>query len=995
MRFYTIFLLAIFAQLIAAPLRAQGSGSDLSPTGKLEWQALAEIAKGNLKNGADLYGQAAELAKKENNPMQFYYRYCQATNLLNLKDKLGAKSCYEKNDAELIATMGQQSEWQCFSLMAKYNQHNDFMRTDSLAYYVEKMVELETRWALSPENSFAKALLCQSIFHHYGKQQQAETAYKYILKAYNLINSPALKNTYRGAEICQVYIMSAMYADKISADIKVLNSDLINFCQQNSPQMDILLSRLAKTNYILAYIKKDTSEIRRQEKFYTQTVQKGVKPLSLEMANYYNDLGMVANTVFKDPIKSLELVSKGTAILEQLNTPLARTNLGISCRMLGDAFNNPKSPAYNIQQAQFYYTKAANALLRPEYQLKGDGVFPDFSKPEVYCHNDIIMLYAMQGFFNANFPAYEQSPTLSAKNKLLDLCLKALALAERHKQKAHSEADLNHWEELYFKMNKNLGEIHYIWYQKEKSVEDLNKLLHYSEQYKGVKIRSHLNEEKALVLANINPQEIAEYKLRKAQQEEALLEYHQQTEDKNREKASYFLEVYYEKTKRLNDIKTSFKQKYPLYKKLTSQSENKTIAELQQLLKPDMLMLTYFHYKRGDGILTISKDSTWIQLRNTVGDSQLITWSALAKILKNPSTEPSAQQTEKAILARNLRGMGLNLLPNETNWEKKGIKTLLIVPHSYLSILPFELLLTAEVEKPSAYRDFPFLLKKYAIQYAPSATLWAENKQTSAQNINNGKLLAFAPSYQKDTGGKERAVVSNSPREHLSELKGTVKELQSLESNYYGDYLYGTAANEAAFKSKLNQRYAIYHLAMHGLLNEAKPALSALAFSEQKGSAEDDFLNAFEIAQLSVRSQLVVLSACETAAAQMQINEGAMSIARYFMYGGAPSVVATRWQVNDATTAFIMQNFYKGLYEGKAISQAMREAQLSYLSQAQGEAAHPFYWAAFMSVGDVDKSVYLADKNWAMRYLIIFGSVSLFIIGLGWWKYRQKGKKAA
>ena len=221
MRFYTILLLAIFSPFIVAPLQAQGSAADVSPTGRLEWQALAEIAKGNLKNGADLYGQAAELAKKENNPLQFYYRYCQATNLLNLKDKIGAKSCYEKNDTELMTTAGVKSEWQCFSLMAKYNQHNDFMRSDSLAYYVEKMVELDTRWELSPENSFAKALLCQAIFHHYGKQQQAETAYKYILKAYNLINNPALKKTYRGAEICQVYIMSAMYADKISTDIKI------------------------------------------------------------------------------------------------------------------------------------------------------------------------------------------------------------------------------------------------------------------------------------------------------------------------------------------------------------------------------------------------------------------------------------------------------------------------------------------------------------------------------------------------------------------------------------------------------------------------------------------------------------------------------------------------------------------------------------------------------------------------------------------------------
>ncbi len=995
MRLYPILLSIALLLSVAPVLSAQGKATDLSPTGVLEWQALKEISKNNFLEAANLYEKAAALAKSQNNPLQFYYRHCQASNLIGLKNKAEVQAIYAQNNTELALAGLDQSGWACFSLMAKYNLQNDFVRSDSLNYYVGKMQTAAEDWDLSPEYNFVRALLCKSIFYHYSKLQQAETAYKYMLQAYNLINSPEWKFSYVGVEISQLYIMSAMYADKTSSELKKLNNDLINVCAQNSPQMDVVAARFVKANYIQAYIKRDTSEIRRQQQIYTQMVQKVLQPQSLEMANYYNDLAMVENTIFKNPLKAWEFATKGMAILENLNSPLARTNLGISSRTIGDAFNNPKNPMYNVAQAKFYYKKSANALLNPNYQLKGENDFPDFSKAEVYCHNEIIMLYSMQGFFNADFPDYEKNPTLSAKNKLLGLSLNALSLLERHREKAANEADLKHWEELYFKTNKNLGEIHYVWYQKNKSQADLDQLLHYSEQYKGTKMRRHLNEERAFVLAKINPADVNGYKRLKSEREDALLQYHQETENGNKEKSSYFLEVYYTKSKRMGELQNKFKQDYPLYAKLLAQAKNKTLVELQQTLTPDMLMLNYFHYKKADGILMLSKDSVWVQLRNTSNDTNLISWSAVANMLKNPSSETDIQNTERAILARNLWGIGQTLLPNEATWQAKGIKRLLIVPHSFLSILPFELLLTSELENNTPYKEFPFLLKKYAIQYAPSATLWAETKQMSAQNVNNGKILAFAPTYQNAAATDKRAVLSGGLRENLSELKGAVKELQNLEKYYYGDYLYGEAANEAGFKDKINQNYAIYHLAMHGLLNEDKPALSALVFSEQKGSAEDDFLTSLEIAQLSFRSQLTVLSACETAAGQMQINEGALSLARYFMHGASPAVVATRWQVNDATTAFIMQNFYKGLYEGKAISEAMRAAQLSYLAQAKGDAAHPFYWAAFMNIGDADKSVYLADKNWAMRYLIIFGSVGLSIIGFGWWKYRRINRKAA
>ena len=223
---------------------------------------------------------------------------------------------------------------------------------------------------------------------------------------------------------------------------------------------------------------------------------------------------------------------------------------------------------------------------------------------------------------------------------------------------------------------------------------------------------------------------------------------------------------------------------------------------------------------------------------------------------------------------------------------------------------------------------------------------------------------------------------------NFPQLKNAVKS--SSYNYFYGDYFNGTVANEALFKSKIKEQYSILHLAMHGIADEENPTLSALAFSETVDTTEDNFLNAYEIAQLQQNSQLIVLSACETAKGQQQGGEGTMSIARYFMYGGAAALVATRWQVNDQTTAFIMQNFYKYIYEGKSIKQAMRQAQLNYLQQSAGAASYPFYWAAFMNIGDTDKVVYLAHKNWAMKYYIIIACALLAIGGVWYFKFRKK-----
>ena len=580
MYIHKILFLSLLLFFLATVGKAQGSAADKSPTAQLEWAALEKTARQQPTEAAALYQKAAELAQSQNNEMQFYYRYYQGLAVWNSGDQEGAKAIFETNKKQLAATQKDKTEWNCFALMAEYTQKKGFDSQAATADVIKKMIALNQNWTETPANTLPRALFCYQLAEYHSRLQQAETTYKYILQAYNLVNTPALKYSYRGVEIQHYFILGAMYADMINSSLQILNNELIRFAKANIPQFDRLRVDMVRNNYMIADIKNDTAALRRTELIYTQTANECLPPTAIAWATYYNDIGMVAHTKFNNPQKALAYALKGIAILETLNSSTARTDLGISCNQLAKTFANPKSPAYNVAQALFFYKKAANALLRSEQQLKNEADFPDFAQPETYCHNDMIMLELMNGFSQLYFPAYEQSPDLNSFNQLLALNLNALALAERYRAKAETTADLSYWEGLYFKINKNLSEIYWVWYEKTKDKAALDKLLFYTEQYKAAKTRRHLNTEKALLLGKVSPAEIAALRQSKSEQSAFLLEYHQYTASRESKKASERLELYYQKTKELEGLQKSLEKNYPLYQKLNSQSQPITIAAL-------------------------------------------------------------------------------------------------------------------------------------------------------------------------------------------------------------------------------------------------------------------------------------------------------------------------------------------------------------------------------------------------------------------------------
>jgi CHAT domain-containing protein len=190
----------------------------------------------------------------------------------------------------------------------------------------------------------------------------------------------------------------------------------------------------------------------------------------------------------------------------------------------------------------------------------------------------------------------------------------------------------------------------------------------------------------------------------------------------------------------------------------------------------------------------------------------------------------------------------------------------------------------------------------------------------------------------------------------LAPLPATRREVESLAAAIgptVRPYLGAEATEERAFASAREAR--VLHFACHALLDERNPLDSALALSipgaPGPGSA-NGLLQAWEVLEgMRLAADLVVLSACETALGEEQGGEGIAGLSRAFQWAGARSVLASLWTVPDESTADLMKVFYSAVSRGAPRDDALREAQRSLLARG-GDAAHPYFWAAFELLGD-------------------------------------------
>ena len=155
--------------------------------------------------------------------------------------------------------------------------------------------------------------------------------------------------------------------------------------------------------------------------------------------------------------------------------------------------------------------------------------------------------------------------------------------------------------------------------------------------------------------------------------------------------------------------------------------------------------------------------------------------------------------------------------------------------------------------------------------------------------------------------------------------------------------------------------------------------LSKLVFYQDKDTIEDGMLNAYELFGMDLNAGLAVLSACNTGTGKLMKGEGMMNLARGFIYAGVPGIVMTMWSVDDQSSAEIVESFYKYLDKGLSKDEALRQAKLDLLAQGDPLKSYPYYWAAYVTIGDYSPMKFV-KPIWMTVYFSMLGLLSFAMI---------------
>ncbi|BDS09368.1 CHAT domain-containing protein [Aureispira anguillae] len=495
----------------------------------------------------------------------------------------------------------------------------------------------------------------------------------------------------------------------------------------------------------------------------------------------------------------------------------------------------------------------------------------------------------------------------------------------------------------------------------------------FAEQNKSILLADAIKGNRARVFGDL-PDRLAEeeLQLQKKLAELKKENYSVQTAD---EKARVNRELG-ELNLKIDSFLKSLKDKYPKYHALKYENITAKAQEIQSLLDEKSLMIEYFQTDTILYLFALSKDQVALYPISIHKDSLEKRIGTLRNALSNFIFNIEKKAVADEHYVENAHWLYQKIVAIAL--KDKSIKNLIVITDGALGHLPFEVFLTRAVKGEKDYRLMPYLLNDYTISYNYSATLWKDNLKEGKPN-SNGEILAFGATYPKVDSNvlSFRLPYFLDLRLSLSQLPESEHEVNVLAQNFEGNFLIGKQANEQLFKEKA-LGYGIIHLAMHGRSNSRIPMLSSLAFTEDNNHRENNFLQAYEISQLELNANLVVLSACETGYGKFEQGNGIASLARSFMYAGAPSLIVSLWQVNDASTAVLMQSFYHYLAAGKTKDAALRQAKLDYIQSAKGDKAHPIFWSAFIQLGNT-APIAIASKSSSWKYILGI-SFSVFMI---------------
>lgn len=319
----------------------------------------------------------------------------------------------------------------------------------------------------------------------------------------------------------------------------------------------------------------------------------------------------------------------------------------------------------------------------------------------------------------------------------------------------------------------------------------------------------------------------------------------------------------------------------------------------------------------------------------------------------------------------------------------KQLRSLTVIAKGALSKIPFSLLVTQPLALAQAqsYRDTPWLIRAMSVTHAPSIRSWYA--LAGPQSGANGQgFIAWAnPAYGGANGeaapasstvvrGTLRAMKSDNNTllvglpadlaEWLAPLPETFDEAsaiaRALGSPIQSAVLHGDAATRSSVLARSQAgelaKYNVVMFATHGLMPAEVPGIyqPALALAQERSEKVPSLLQLEDILTLRMNADWVILSACNTAAADKMGGDPLSGLARGFFYAGARGMLVTHWAVETKSATAITTRTIERHVRDKKLSraQALQLASIDLIEgrNAPDEWAHPAFWAPYALVGN-------------------------------------------
>jgi CHAT domain-containing protein/tetratricopeptide (TPR) repeat protein len=172
-----------------------------------------------------------------------------------------------------------------------------------------------------------------------------------------------------------------------------------------------------------------------------------------------------------------------------------------------------------------------------------------------------------------------------------------------------------------------------------------------------------------------------------------------------------------------------------------------------------------------------------------------------------------------------------------------------------------------------------------------------------------------------------------------AEIAGVSKHFPAAEVTAYQ----GDRASPASYRTAAPGRFTFVHFTAHASANLESPLDSAVILTGPDAGYK---LYARDVAALPLHAELVTVSACRSAGERAYSGEGLVGFAWAFLRAGANRVIAGLWDVDDRSTAELMDHLYRRIAAGDPASAALRAAKLSLLARG-GNYGKPYYWGPF------------------------------------------------